>query len=150
MAIPVNDDPVAHCNAYRRLGWQVELDIHDQIILPADQVHAVQVCPALAEPVLEQLRHAGVVTPVIDNAATRTRTFLTTSPQPGDDRGVRLFLPEAPVWAIRTVAGSLIRLPTPGCDIRVWREEPRPSRLASFELGVSTAFDAARTVRVAA
>lgn len=127
------ETPADRANAYRRLGWHVVLDAHDQIILPADQVHAIQVCAQLADVVLDELRRHRIITPIVDNVATGTRTFLTTTPNPGDTRPVRLFKPELPVNAIRTVPGSLIPLPTPGDETRVWLEEPRPSKLASFQ-----------------
>ncbi|APE37155.1 hypothetical protein BOX37_28125 [Nocardia mangyaensis] len=126
------------------------LDGHDQIILPADPVHGIQVCSGLADLVLDMLRHSRIVTPIVDNVATRTRTFLTTSPKAGDTRKVALFPPTSTVQAIRTVTGSPIPLPTPGEDTRVWLDEPRPDCLADFELLVSFTLDAARATLHAA
>ncbi|MEV4156825.1 hypothetical protein AB0J48_27775 [Nocardia salmonicida] len=150
MATPLTQTPADRCNAYRRLGWRVVLDRHDQIILPADPVHGIQVCSGLADLVLDTLTHSRVITPIVDNVATQTRTFLTTAPKAGDTRAISLFPPTSTVQAIRTVAGSLIPLPTPGDDTRVWLDEPRPDCLADFELLVSFTLDAARTALHAA
>ncbi|MFD4434251.1 hypothetical protein, partial [Nocardia sp. NPDC058497] len=147
---PLTETPADRANAYRRLGWHVVLDSHDQIILPADQVHAIQVSAGLADLVLDQLRRHKVITPIVDNAATGTRTFLTTAPKPDDTRAVTLFSRESSVQAIRTVPGCPIPLPTPDDDIRVWLDEPRPSRLADFELLARITVAAARTAGIAA
>lgn len=144
------ETPADRANAYRRLGWHVVLDGHDQIVLPADQVHGIQVSAGLAEVILDQLRQRGIVTPIVDNVATGTRTFLTTAPKPDDTRTVTLFPREWRVQAIRTVPGCPIPLPTPGDDTRVWRDEPRPSRLAEFELLVRITLGAARAAQKAA
>lgn len=144
MATPLTENPDARCAAYRHLGWRVVLDGHDQIILPADTVHGIQVCSGLADLVLDTLRHSRVITPIVDNVATRTRTFLTTAPKAGDTRAVSLFPPTSMVQAIRTVTGSPIPLPTPGEVTRAWLDEPHPDCLADFDLLVTITLDAAR------
>ncbi|MGW5456786.1 hypothetical protein [Nocardia sp. NPDC003979] len=150
MARPLTETPADRCTAYRRLGWRVVLDGHDQIILPADTVHAIQVCSGLADLVLDMLGHSRVSTPIVDNVATGTRTFLTTPPKPSDTRAVRLFPPTSRVQAIRTVTGSPIPLPTPGDNSRRWLAEPGPDSLVDFELLISMTLDAARAaLRVA-
>ncbi|MGF0320547.1 hypothetical protein [Nocardia fluminea] len=150
MATSLTQTPADRCIAYRSLGWRVELDGYDQIILPAKTVHGIQVCSGLADLVLDTLRHSRVVTPIVDNVATRTRTFLTTAPKVGDTRAISLFPPTSTVQAIRTAPGSPIPLPTPGDDTRVWLDEPRPDSLADFELLISFTLDAARAALHAA
>ncbi|MBF6212183.1 hypothetical protein IU487_14190 [Nocardia puris] len=130
----VTDTPADRAEAYRRLfGSFVELDAHDRITLLAHTVHAVQVCPALAEPMLAQLHTRGVRTPIIDNPLTGWRTFLTTAPPAGDQRPVQFYLPGSTVHAARTVTGCPIPLPSPDDPHRTWHTDPWHEPLARFD-----------------
>ncbi|MGW5440561.1 hypothetical protein [Nocardia asteroides] len=146
----MTETPADRCEAYRRLGWRVVLDGNDNIVLPAGDIHGIQVCDRLADLVLDQIRHSRVDTPIVDNTATGRRTFLTTAARADDQRLINLFPRGCAVQAIRTATGSPIPLPTPGMETRVWLNQPRRGVLADFELIVTITLDAARTVLQAA
>ncbi|MFI8974191.1 hypothetical protein ACIGO9_14990 [Nocardia asteroides] len=140
----MTETPADRCEAYRRLGWRVVLDGHDNIVLPADQVHGIQVCRRLAEVVSDQLRHSRIDTPIVQNTATGQRMFLTTAIAAEDRRLINIFPRGSKVQAIRTAPGSPIPLPAPGDRTRVWLNQPRSDVLADFELIYAITLDAAR------
>lgn len=133
-----------------RMNWPVVLDRFNNIVLPAGQVHAIQVCRRLAGPVQYELRRRWVRTPIIQNTATGSRMFLTAAPVAEMQMPVRLFGPSSPVQAIRTVHGCPIPLPTPGYPSRIWLDEPRPNALVDFDAVLTVVLDAADRSRHAA
>ncbi|MGW5456359.1 MULTISPECIES: hypothetical protein [Nocardia] len=144
MATSVTETPAHRCAAYRQFGWRVVLDSHDNIVLPADQIHGIQVCDRLADKVADQLQHSRIQTPIVHNTATGQRMFLTTAIRAEDPRLINIFPRGSKVQAIRTAPGSPIPLPTPGDPTRVWLSPPRPGALADFELVYTITRDAAR------
>ncbi|MFI8977234.1 hypothetical protein ACIGO9_30425 [Nocardia asteroides] len=129
----LTESPADRAAAYRQVfGSFVQFD-NNRINLIAGPVHAVQVCPKLAEPMSEHLRRRGIATPVIDNVQTGWRTFLTSAPSRCDEHPVQFYLPGSDLRAARTVDGTPIPLPTPDDPCRIWRAGPWTVTPALFD-----------------
>ncbi|WP_228807832.1 hypothetical protein [Nocardia otitidiscaviarum] len=121
-----------------------EVDKHRQIILRAGSVDTIQMPEELGDLVWQELRRRGLTTPTFQNLGTRVLTFVTGPAREGDPRPVHILSRMFRVQAIRTVQGSLITLPGPTDERRVWVEEPVGTARPDFDTVVDIVLDAAK------
>lgn len=146
MATTLTETAAARCARYikenRFAG--VEVNQHQQIVLRAGNVDAIQMPRPLGDLVRAELLLLGQATPTIENRETGYLTFLTQRAPTGDPRSVHILSKLFKFQAIRTVQGSLVTLPGPSDERRFWMEEPIGEDRPDFDTVVAIVLEAAK------
>ncbi|WP_051407375.1 hypothetical protein [Nocardia sp. CNY236] len=151
MAIALTETPAARCARYAKENHfiGVEVNQHDQIVLRAGHVDAIQMPRPLGDRVRTELLRLHEPTPTIENIDTGFLTFLTQRAPTGDSRAVHILPTLFKYQAIRTVHGSLITLPGPSDTRRIWMEEPIDENRPNFDTLATIVLEAARALPTA-